>query len=129
MPRASVERTQAASAWPGGAGESRSSSSDTFIECQTIQAATWVIGRRAMFTMTATSNSPYTSYPIFAPPKNLLYAGRLRELPYANSRALRHHDARADPCAGPVSRFPRMATEAQDAVTMDKIVALCKRRG
>src|SRR4051812_17240039 len=31
--------------------------------------------------------------------------------------------------SGPPTTLARMATEAPDAVTMDKIVALCKRRG
>ncbi len=38
-------------------------------------------------------------------------------------------EARADPPAGPSLAFAAMPTHTKDAVTMEKIVALCKRRG
>jgi hypothetical protein len=61
--RAESAATQRPRRSAGRRGVSRSSSSDTFIECHTIQAATWPLGL----------------------PGNLLYAGILRERARANS--------------------------------------------
>ena len=44
--------------WCGGAGFSKSSRSDTRIECQTIQAATWLVVRMAILTISCRSLRP-----------------------------------------------------------------------
>jgi glycyl-tRNA synthetase len=76
------------------------------------------MGLSAMLTMAANCDPPYSSQRPFRPPKKLLYAGSSCQRPRANRRP-----------AGAVSRVRAVATEAEDMVTMDKIVALCKRRG
>ena len=53
-------RCQAArrASWCGGAGASRSSSRETRIDCQTSQAATWLVARSAIETISF--NLPHT---------------------------------------------------------------------
>jgi hypothetical protein len=69
----------------GGAGASRSSSSDTLIECQTIQAATWLVALIAMLTIQRTLRRPrYNTLLTACHTKNVLFAGILRVCGGAN---------------------------------------------
>src|SRR3954471_10083367 len=83
----SVYECQAAAQACGGAGVSRSSSSETWAACQTNQAATWDVARSAMPTMTLPA--PY-------PRGGMANAARPREnLALCGFTTLRRHDRRS----------------------------------